>query len=207
MTTILERWKITAEELTDVIDRNPSLYGFLLGYVGELQLRKQWFSDERVAQVHKFDDHDRRHKNDLSVHYLGTDFSIEVKSLQTNSIRQSEAGYTGNFQCDASDRRPVILPNRKKVETTCLVVGGFDIVAVNLYAFRQQWEFGFALNRDLPRTTSKKYKPSEQKYLLATLVPISLPLQEPFVGDPFLLLDQLVAERKSSQRTLTKTRK
>ena len=206
MPTILDRWDISLDELTQVVDSNPSLQGFLVGYIGELKLRKMWFSDKRVDHIHKFDDHDRRHKNDLAVSYKGHEFTVEVKSLQTNSIRHEDDSYRGSFQCDASDRRAVVLPNGRKVETTCLVVGGFDIVAVNLFAFRHEWEFAFALNRDLPHTESAKYTPTQRKYLLATLMKISLPLQPPFVGDPFVLLDRLVAER-DSERVLTKTKK
>lgn len=29
--TILDRWEITAEELTDIVDANPSLRGFMIG--------------------------------------------------------------------------------------------------------------------------------------------------------------------------------
>jgi len=206
MPTILDRWDISLDELTEVVDSNPSLQGFLVGYIGELKLRKMWFSNKRVDHIHKFDDHDRRHKNDMAVSYKGHEFTIEVKSLQTNSIRRDVDLYRGSFQCDASDRRTVVLPNRRKVETTCLLAGEFDLVAVNLFAFRHEWEFGFALNRDLSHTESAKYTPAQRKYLLATLMKISLPLQPPFVGDPFVLLDRLIAER-GSVRVLTKTKK
>lgn len=206
MPTLLERWGISLDELTQVVNDNPSLQGFLIGYIGEMKLRQMWFSDERVDHVHKFDDHDRRHKNDLAVSYKGHEFTVEVKSLQTNSIRHEGDVYRATFQCDASDRRAVKLPNGRKIETTCLLVGGFDLVAVNLFSFRHKWEFAFALNRDLPRTESAKYTPAQRKYLLATLMKISLPLEPPFVSDPFILLDQLIAEQKT-QRVLTKTKK
>jgi len=206
MSSILERWDISLDELTQVVDANPSLQGFLIGYIGELKLRKIWFSDQRVDRVYKFDDHDRRHKNDLAISYKGYEFTIEVKSLQTNSIRREGDIFHGAFQCDASDRRLITLPNGRKIETTCLLVGGFDLLAVNLFAFRRRWEFAFALNRDLPRTESTKYTLSQRKYLLATLMRISLPLQAPFVSDPYILLDRLISERRN-QRVLTKTKK
>ena len=38
--TILERWHLTADELTQIVDLNPSLRGFMFGYVAEFQLRK-----------------------------------------------------------------------------------------------------------------------------------------------------------------------
>lgn len=207
MTTFLDLWDITITDLAEVIQNNPSLQGFLIGYIGELKLRRIWFSDARVENVHKFDDHDRRHKNDLSVHYKGCDFTIEVKSLQTKSIRQTGERYRGMFQCDASDRRTVRLPSGRKIETTCLLAGGFDILAVNLFAFRQKWEFAFALNRDLPRSTSEKYTLAQRRHLLATAMPITLPLQPPYVSDPYVLLDQLVSERTNAQQVLTKIKK
>ena len=36
--SILERWKLTQQELSIIIDENPSVRGFLLGYVGEYRL-------------------------------------------------------------------------------------------------------------------------------------------------------------------------
>ncbi|MBI5300792.1 MAG: restriction endonuclease [Chloroflexi bacterium] len=197
MPTILDRWDISLDELTEVVNSNPSLQGFLIGYIGEFKLRKIWFSDGRVENVHKFDDHDRRHKNDLAITYQGCEFTIEVKSLQTNSVRQEGDDYRGAFQCDASDRRMVVLPNGRKVETTCLLVGGFDLIAVNLYAFRHAWEFAFALNRDLPRTENSKYTLAQRKHLLATSMKITLPVEPPFVNNPFTLLDRLVAEKQA----------
>lgn len=207
MSTILNRWSLTAGELTQIVDANPSLRGFMLGYVGEFQLRKRWFSDERTSDLRKADDHDRRKKSDLTLIYKGSEFSWEVKSLQTLSVRQIEGEYTGNFQCDASDSRTIKLPNGERLKTTCLLVGDFDVLAVNLFAFRGQWDFAFALNRDLPRTTYRGYTPSQRRYLLATTVQVTWPIQPPFVADPFILLDQILEERTKRQRTLTKTKK
>ncbi len=44
--TILDRWGITAEELTEIVAANPSMRGLMLGYVAEYKLRKMWFEDE-----------------------------------------------------------------------------------------------------------------------------------------------------------------
>jgi hypothetical protein len=41
--------------------------------------------------------------------------------------------------------------------TTNLVVGGFDLLAINLFEFGAEWRFAFAKNRDLPRSTFRKY--------------------------------------------------
>lgn len=49
--SILERWDITVEELTQVVDQNPSLRGMLLGYLAELKLEKLWLRREGVSHV------------------------------------------------------------------------------------------------------------------------------------------------------------
>lgn len=111
-----------------------------------------------------------------------------------------EAEYRGSFQCDASDRRDVVLDCGTTVNTTLLKVGEFDIIAAGIFGFRGEWEFGFALNEDLPRSTHSSYAPEIQEQLIASLVPITWPLQEPFTSDPFTLLDKLV-ERKQLKKT------
>lgn len=195
---ILERWQIAEQELTAIIDENPSLRGFMLGYVAEYKLRSLLSSSELVESLIKPDDHDRRmgSKGDIIIIYRGHRFSIEVKSLQTNSIQVDTNGvYHGMVQVDASDSREVTLPNGKTIKTTCLLVGEFDVVAFNLFQFREQWDFAFALNRDLPRTRYKKYTEEQRQYLLATLVPVTWPLSPPFTLNPFELVDKLIEER------------
>jgi hypothetical protein len=157
--TILQRWDISAEELTEAIDANPSLRGMLLGYVAEFHLGKMWFQGRRnVTHSIKYDDHDRKKKGDLVVTYKKQPFKIECKSLQTNSIRCLENTFVGNAQCDASDRRTVTFADGSTLERTCLLAGEFDILAVNLFAFENKWRFIFAKNTDPPQSKFKRYK-------------------------------------------------
>lgn len=192
---LLEEWGLTVDELNEIVASRPSLRGILIGFVAEYKLPKMWFDDDRIVALARFDNHDRTRPGDFGFSYQGTPLSVQVKSLQSNSVRRIDTGYTGSFQCDASDRRPVRLPNGQTVETTCLLVGGFDLVAVNLFEFEQVWRFAFAKNSDLPRTRSKKYKPKQRQYLLATSVKITWPLQPPFRDEPFSLLDEIVSEK------------
>lgn len=196
---ITKRWGITVEELTAIVDANPSLRGVMIGYIGEIKLKEFLAKSKLIKGLQKADDHDRTNKNDLALEYQGHRFTIEVKSLQTHTVeRVKVAGiesFRGKYQCDASDCRKVRLPNGREVTTTCLVAGEFDIVAANLFAFRAKWEYGFALNRDLNKSTYKKYTPEQQKYLISTLQSVSLPLLPPYESDIFVLLDKLVKER------------
>ena len=102
--SILKKWHLTEQELTEIIAFNPSMRGLMLGYIAEYKLLKMHFSDPCFESVHKKDDHDRSHKGDLNVTYKGKEYKIECKSLQTNSIRKVNDGYDGKYQCDASDR-------------------------------------------------------------------------------------------------------
>ncbi len=193
---ILGKWKLTAEELTTIVDENPSLRGFMLGYVAEYKARNYLDKLPNVSGLRKPDDHDRRggSKNDIVAIYKGREFSFEVKSLQTNSIKYDpESGvYEGRVQVDASDRRPVTFPDGTELQTTCLLVGQFDILVLNLFQFRQEWDFAFILNSDLPRSKYHKYTPYQKDHLLATTVSVTLPIQPPFTSDPVELLDILI---------------
>lgn len=192
--TILDRWDIIAEELTEIVASNPSMRGLMLGYIAEYKLREMWFEDERIENLTKYDDHDRKRTGDIAFFYKRVPIKVESKSLQTATIRKVDDVYTGKFQCDASDRREVILPNGERLTTTCLVVGHFDILAVNRFEFEQKWRFVFARNRDLPRSKYRGYTSEQQQYLLATLMDVTWPPQPPFVDDPFPLLDEIARE-------------
>ncbi len=195
MKTILEKWQISAEEFTKIVDENPSLRGFVFGYVSEYKARKYFDGHENITNLMKYDDHDRTSKGDISFHYKGKEFRIEAKSLQTKSVvKVGSDEWKGVFQCDASDCREIQLPNGHKVNTTCLVVGEFDIVAVSLYAFGDQWRFAFAKNSDLPRigNRSRKVVEEDRKYLIKTSINITWPLQAPFTTDVYSLLDDMI---------------
>jgi hypothetical protein len=88
----------------------------------------------------------------------------------------------------------VTLPNGDVIETTCLVVGEFDLLAINLFDFRQQSRFAFAKSTDLPRSPSRRYTPEQRQYLLQTTPKITWPLQPPYRDEPYGLLDELASE-------------
>ena len=195
---ILDRLDITIEEFQWCMENNPSLRGVVIGYLAELKLRELFKNDPRISRLFKYDDHDRRKKSDLVIEYNGREISFESKSLQTNTVRDSNIPNIekiAKFQCDASDCRDINLPDGQTIKTTLLKYGDFDILAVNLFAFHGKWEYAFALNRDLPHSRSRKYTESQQKQLIASLIPITYPIQPPFVENPFDLLDRIDKEK------------
>lgn len=209
--SVLDLWRISPNELTILVDQNPSLRGILLGYVAEMKFQEIWLNHKDIKFIIKHDDHAREKKGDRVVNYRGQDIIIEVKSLQTNSIKREGEFWRGKTQVDASDRRKVTLNDGSNIETTCLRVGEFDLLAVNLFAFENEWRFVFAKNKDLPRSTYRKYTEFQRKSLLATLINVSWPPEPPFYEAPFTLLDELVRDeagrRSLTPGVFTKTRK
>ena len=193
--SILERWDITPEELTEVIEQNPSLRGMILGYLAELKLETLWLSDQRISDVTKHDDHDRKKKGDRVIRYKGHEFIFESKSLQTASIKKMHDGWVGKAQVDASDRREIGLPDGTTVTTTCLLRGEFDVLAVNVFAFEDTWRFVFAKNLDLPKSNYKGYTEYQRQHLLATLVEVRWPPKPPFYKEPFQLMNEIIQNR------------
>lgn len=198
MAGFLERLGLTVDELEEALKGSASLRGILLGYMAERKLVEMFFKSYNPT---KPDDHDRASKGDRIITYKGVEVRVEVKSLQSNSVQRTPSGgYTGRFQCDASDSGMKTLPNGETLKTVCLVVGGFDLLAVNLFEFGQEWRFAFAHNSDLPRSKFRKYAPAQQEFLLQTTPPITWPLEPPYEREPWSLLDRIVREKASQKR-------
>ncbi len=139
--TVLDKWGVTPEQLTTLLDENPSLRGMLLGYVAELKLKEMVMSIPDVSLAIKFDDHNRKKKGDLYIIYKGRAFDLESKSLQSGMVKWDEKNnrWTGKAQVDGSDRGVIQLPDGMTLNTTLLLRGEFDVLAVNCYAFDEAW--------------------------------------------------------------------
>lgn len=159
------------------------------GNLAEVQLSR-WLVANGVPLTNQLRDDDHaKTKSDRTILHRGRRYTIQVKSMQTSSIKQdAPERFRAGIQCDGSDRRRVTLPNGHEVETTNYVAGEFMVLATPLHPFTEQWEFAFRLNSTLDRTTSTKYAPEDRAYLLKTMVPISWPLEEPWTTELFALL-------------------
>lgn len=195
-TNLLRDWQISSKQISLLINQNPSLRGMLSGYVAELKLKELISILPDISYIYKFDDHNRKKKSDLYIIYRGKAFDVESKSLQTNTIKFDETSniWTAKTQVDASDRRDVVLSSGKKLNTTLLLRGEFDILAVNCFGFGGQWKFLFAKNTDLPASTYKNYDEADRQELIASLIPVSLPVQSPFHESLKDLLDEMIEE-------------
>ena len=168
----------------------------LFGYVAELKLEERIVAFPEVSFTTKFDDHDRKKKGDLYIIYKNRAFNLESKSLQTSSIKYEEENsrWSGKAQVDASDKRTITLPDGSRLATTLLLRGGFDILAVNCYAFHKEWNFIFVRNQDLPCSTYRRYTQYQRENLIASLITVTWPPEPPFYSDIRYLLDRMVEE-------------
>lgn len=168
----------------------------LFGYVAEHKFSEIWLCHPDVSYAVKPDDHNRKKKGDRVIIYKGDEFSIEVKSLQTNSIEQLDGKWYGKAQCDGSDRRIVKFADGSELNTTCLLAGEFDMLAINCFGFEGKWDFAFVRNTDLPRSNFRKYTEAQRKMLLASLVPVTWPPMPLNYADPFPVLEAIARDRK-----------
>jgi hypothetical protein len=203
----LREWELTYDELDEIVTENPSLQSFIVGYAAEVKCRDVILRPHPdVSNIYKPDDHDRTEKGDLIATYKDERMAVEVKSLQGSSLKQRRSGLViPTYQCDASDNRMVTFTDGTSVQTTALLVGEFDVVAINLRALTGRWDFVFCKNEDLPRMDgrrgkSKEYTQFQLDNLIKTI--ITLPLTEdykavpPYRDEPFSLFDEIIEERR-----------
>lgn len=189
---------IPPEDIAATIKKAPSLRGMFLGYVAEEMFEKHVLQNYEFIQsedIETHDDHDRRlNKSDRTIRFQGRLYSVQLKSVQTNSIKRNlETGLLqADVQNDASDARTVHLPNGNSLITTCYVKGEYDILAVPLFPFTGSWNYAYKRNVDCRKTKSRKYSPEDAQHLLATTEVITWPLTNDWRMDlPGLLDDQI----------------
>lgn len=173
---------IPPEDLVTSIKRAPSLRGMILGYIAEEMFEKHVpvrYGCINPNQITAHDDHDRNfNKSDRTITVGGNRYRIQLKSIQTNSIKRNlnTGALQAIVQNDASDSRPVVMPDGNTVVTTCYQRGDYDVLAVPLFPFTGQWDFAYKHNRDCRSTVNRKYQEEYRPNLLATTEIITWPL-------------------------------
>lgn len=175
---------ISKEELVSLIKEHPCVRGMISGYISEMKFRQFVTDHSDICYCYKPRDHDRtENKADLVCDYKNKTISIQVKSIQTNSIKYKDGAYRASVQNDASDKRQITLPNNDTILTTNYQIGEYDILAVPLFIFTNQWNFAYKLNKNCRKSKSRKYTEEQKQYLLATTEVISYPLTDDWTED------------------------
>lgn len=170
---------ITPDELVQIVKATPSLRGMIAGNIAELKFLQHLRTFKVFSDFYKPDDHNRaENKIDLCFKYNGRRVTVQLKSIQTNSIKwdANDNCLKCNVQNDGSDKRDIRLPNGNVVSTTNYKFGDYDILAVPLFPFTGKWDFVYLPNSKCTPTTSKKYSEADRRYLIRTVEHLTYPL-------------------------------
>lgn len=184
-------FKITQTEFNELLSNNPSLRGFVFGYVAEVKCKEDVCSSSEIKYLGKYPDSDRTKKGDMWISYKDKVFSIECKSVLTSKVKYNSGSkmLIGRANVDGSDCRDITLPNGSVVRTCLMQRNEFDILAINCFAMTGKWDFVYIRNSDLPCSDSTKYTEYEKGCLISSSVYVSFPVQKPFYTDLKTLLD------------------
>lgn len=151
-TSILSGFSIS--DLEEMICENPSLRGYMQGYLAERVLRKQLEQLEDVTSVTKIPDQDDE-KGDFKVVYKGKPITIEVKSIATDSVKEDVLTQTwqGTVRIKNTDKRELQIEGVGTISSTKLLKGQFDILAICCFAVSGEWNFMFLENKYIPEDT------------------------------------------------------
>jgi hypothetical protein len=191
VTTIIDQ--VSPEDLVNSIKRAPSLRGMILGYIAEEMFQRHILEPlTEIEGITKHDDHDRtKNKSDRSFTYKGKTYSVQLKSLQTNSITYDleKERLEATVQNDASDSRKITLPSGKEIITTCYVRGEYDILAASLFPFTGTWAFAYKWNVECRSSSFKGYDEEDRRQLLASTEKIYWPLDNTWATDLIGMLE------------------
>jgi hypothetical protein len=194
----IEEWGLDYQTLVTLIAENPHVYSPVAGFFAEYKCRQLYLDRPEITDIVKPSGYEQQAKGDFVFRYKGEEFRIEVKCLDGPSVRRGPGdGWRGTFQCNASTARDVPLPNGRIIHTNCVVVGGWDVLAVSLYDFDRKWRFAFARQDELPRG-SDHYAMEDRQFLLPSAMKVTWPLETPFTENLLEVLDAVLATRSGS---------
>ena len=139
----------TLDDLEYLIDLNPSMRGYVQGYLAELTLMRQLKVIEGVTAVMKIPDMSYR-TGDFEVIYLGVPITRECKSILSNTVTQDglNDSWSGVVTIKRTSQECVVDGEKHRVSN--IIKGGFDILALSCYAVSGEWDFQFIEEKYLP---------------------------------------------------------
>lgn len=206
-------WQLSPDEFNRIIDKNSNALSAIYGYVAEERLREMFLEDDdRVKLLRSPEDQDDDDKGDWAFQWRGEPMKIEVKSLQTHTIEEVDTSqetltegegepvrYRAGFHLKGTSDQRTVEHEGEEYETTLMNVekSDVDIMAVNLYKLKDEWDFAFIKVKDLPRSRGN-YPDGLKQQLAKSLIRLTVPLEEPFTTDIYDLMDEVLEEREGS---------
>lgn len=204
-------WELSPDEFNRIIDDNSNALSAIYGYVAEERMREMYLEDDpEIDNIRTPEDQDEQDKGDWAFEYKGEKMKIEVKSLQSRTVPDVGENETTLSKEDgeievgfhlkgSSDPREV--EHEGETYSTVLmnvVDSDIDIMAVNLYKVKDEWDFAFVRVKDLPRSKGN-YPESLRQKLSKSQPKFKIPLREPYTADPYKLMDEILTEREAEK--------
>ena len=206
-------WQLSPDEFNRIIDKNSNALSAIYGYVAEERLREMFLEDDdRVEALRSPEDQDDEDKGDWAFQWRGEPMKIEAKSLQTHTIDEVDTAqetltegdgepvrYRAGFHLKGTSDQRAVEYEGEEYETTLMNVekSDVDIMAVNLYKLKDEWDFAFIKVKDLPRSKGN-YPEGLKQQLAKSQIRLTVPVQEPFTKDLYGLMDDVLEEREES---------
>lgn len=204
-------WKLDPDEFNRIIHKNSNALSAIYGYVAEERLREAYLEDDdRVTDLRSPADQDSADKGDWAFQWRGVPMKIEVKSLQTHTIEEVDTNqqtltddggepvqYRAGFHLKGTSDQRMITYEGEEYNTTLMNIADtdVDIMAVNLYKIKDEWDFAFLRVEDLPRSKGSNYPDGLREQLARSQIKLTIPLQEPFTKDLYGLMDEIIEEK------------
>lgn len=205
-------WKLSPDEFNRIIDDNSNALSAIFGYVAEERMREMYLEDHPdIDNIRTPEDQNEEDKGDWAFTYKGEPIKIEVKSLQSRTVPDVDENQTtlseeggeievGFHLKGSSDPRDI--EHEGETYSTVLmnvVDTDIDIMAVNLYKIKDEWDFAFVKVEDLPR--SKGNFPESLRQKLSKSQPkFKIPLRDPYTDDLYELMDEILEEREPEEK-------
>jgi len=205
-------WKLDPKEFNRIIHKNSNALSAIYGYVAEERLREEYLEDDhRVTYLRSPADQDSADKGDWAFKWRDKLMKIEVKSLQTHTIQEVDSSqttltdngqkpvkYKAGFHLKGTSDQRTITHEGEEYHTTLMDVENtdVDIMAVNLYKIKDEWDFAFLKVDDLPRSKGSNYPDSLRQKLARSQIKLTIPLQDPFTKDLYGLMDDILEDRE-----------
>lgn len=210
-------WKLDTEEFNRIIHKNSNALSAIYGYVAEERLRESYLeNDDRVSDLRSPADQDSADKGDWAFRWRDEPMKIEVKSLQTHTIEEVDSvqetltddgdkpiRYKAGFHLKGTSDQRAVTYEGEEYDTTLMNVvdTDVDIMAVNLYKVKDEWDFTFLRVEDLPRSKGSSYPDGLREQLARSQIKLTIPVREPFTKNLYGLMDEIVEERKEEPQS------
>jgi hypothetical protein len=186
---ITEKYNISLEELTELIEDNSHVKAFMGGQFSEFHFRKLIKTHPDVTHWYKPSDNDASDKGDVVVTYKDVSIALEVKTVRTSSspkgkgfrVKTDLFGTTwhGHFQIRGSRSHTLDFLDGSKTRTYNVKRGQYDIIVVCVYPFTGKYEYMYCLEKNIPSLTpSDKTTPLQASELLKGHMKIQWPPNE-----------------------------